>query len=235
MMGRQTNDQGHLFYNFRLDEAVPDDHPVRKIDAVLDLSWVYAELAPHYPTLGRPSIDPVLMIRMLIIGYVFGLRSERLLCREVQVNFAYRWFCKLGIEHKIPDHSAFSRARNERFRESGIFRRVFERVVEACIAAGLVGSVGSHLFGLPRRPALRPPDQSTRLSIRAVGAVDPVPPQRPHRRSLRSPELHRRPEPEITKKNRRRRRRRPHHRPERVEPPKPKCAAPDSRPPPAKG
>jgi hypothetical protein len=88
MMGRQNNDQGPLFYEFRLDEAVPDDHLVRKIDAVLDLSWVYAELAPHYPTLGRPSVDPVLMIRMLIIGYVFGLRSERLLCREVQVNFA---------------------------------------------------------------------------------------------------------------------------------------------------
>jgi transposase len=142
MMGRQNNDQGPLFYEFCLDEAVPDDHLVRKIDAVLDLSWVYAELAPHYPTLGRPSIDPVLMIRMLIIGYVFALRSERLLCREVQVNFAYRWFCKLGIEHKIPDHSVFSRARNERFRDSGIFRRVFERVVEACIAADLVGGEG---------------------------------------------------------------------------------------------
>ena len=142
MMGRQNNDQGPLFYEFRLDEAVPADHLVRKLEAVLDLSWVYAELAPHYPRLGRPSIDPVLMIRMLIIGYVFGLRSERLLCREVQVNFAYRWFCKLGIEHKIPDHSAFSRARNERFRDSGIFRQVFERVVEACIAAGLVGGEG---------------------------------------------------------------------------------------------
>ena len=139
MMGRQNNDQGPLFYEFRLDEAVPDDHLARKIDAVLDLSWVYAELAPHYPTFGRPSVDPVLMIRMLIIGYVFGLRSERLLCRELQVNLAYRWFCKLGIEHKIPDHSAFSRARNERFRDSDIFRRVFERVVGACIAADLVG------------------------------------------------------------------------------------------------
>jgi transposase len=142
MMGRQNNDEGHLFYEFCIDEAVPADHLVRKIDAVFDLSWVYAELAPHYPTLGRPSVDPVLMIRMLILGYVFALRSERLLCREVQVNFAYRWFCKLGIEHKIPDHSAFSRARNERFRDSGIFRRVFERVVAACIAADLVGGEG---------------------------------------------------------------------------------------------
>ena len=113
-----------------------------RLHAVLDLSWVYAELAPHYPTLGRPSVDPVLMIRMLIIGYVFGLRSERLLCRELQVNLAYRWFCKLGIEHKIPDHSAFSRARNERFRDNDIFRRVFERVVGACIAANLVGGEG---------------------------------------------------------------------------------------------
>ena len=142
MMGRQNNDQDALFYEFRLDEAVPDDHLVRKIDGVLDLSWVHAELAPHYPTLGRPSVDPVLMIRMLIIGYVFALRSERLLCRELQVNLAYRWFCKLGIEHKIPDHLAFSRARNERFRDSGIFRQVFERVVEACIAADLVGGEG---------------------------------------------------------------------------------------------
>jgi transposase len=142
MMGRQNNEQGDLFYEFRLDEAVPDDHLVRNIDAVLDLSWVHAELAPHYPALGRPSVDPVVMIRMLIIGYVFALRSERLLCRELHVNLAYRWFCKLGIEHNIPDHSAFSRARNERFRDSGIFRQVFERVVEACIAADLVGGEG---------------------------------------------------------------------------------------------
>ena len=141
-MGRLNHDQGQLFYSFRLEEAVPDDHLARSIAAVLDLSWVHAELEPYYSPIGRPSIDPVLMIRMLIVGYVFGLRSERLLCREVQVNLAYRWFCGLGLEDKIPDHSAFSRARNERFRDSGIFRRVFERVVEACIAAGLVGGKG---------------------------------------------------------------------------------------------
>jgi transposase len=142
MMGRLNHDQGQLFYSFCLDEAVPDDHRVREIAAVLDLSWVYAALAPYYPKIGRPSIDPVLMIRMLIVGYLFALRSERLLCREVKVNLAYRWFCGLGIEDKIPDHSAFSRARNERFHHSDIFRRVFERVVEACIAAGLVGGEG---------------------------------------------------------------------------------------------
>jgi transposase len=82
------------------------------------------------------------MIRMLIIGYVFGIRSERALCREVQVNLAYRWFCGLSIEDKLPDHSAFSRARNERFRDSDIFRRALERVVQACIAADLVDGEG---------------------------------------------------------------------------------------------
>jgi transposase len=121
---------------------VPNDHPVREVAAVLDLSWVYSELALYYPRLGRPSIDPVLMIRMLIVGYVVAIRSERALCREVGVNLAYRWFCGLSIEDKIPDHSAFSRARNERFRDSDIFRSVFERVVGACIGAGLVGGEG---------------------------------------------------------------------------------------------
>src|SRR5262245_22138373 len=139
MMGRLNRDQGQLFYSFCLDDVVPDDHRVREIAAVLELSWVRTELAPYYSPLGRPSIDPELMIRMLIVGYVFAIRSERLLCREVKVNLAYRWFCGLNIEDNIPDHSVFSRARSERFRESDLFRRVFEHVVEACIAAGLVG------------------------------------------------------------------------------------------------
>ena len=92
MMGRQNNDQGHLFYEFCLDEAVPDDHLVRHIVGSRFIVGL-RELAPHYPTLGRPSVDPVLMIRMMIIGYVFAIRSERSLCRDVQVNLAYRWFC----------------------------------------------------------------------------------------------------------------------------------------------
>src|SRR5438309_1262822 len=111
MMGRLNHDQRQLFYSFSLEEAVPDDHLVRKIAAVLNLSWVHAELAPHYPNNGRPSIDPELMIRMLIVGYAFAIRSERALCREVQVNLACRWFCGLSIEDKIPDHSAFSPVR----------------------------------------------------------------------------------------------------------------------------
>jgi transposase len=142
MMGRLKSDQAQLFYEFRLGDAVPEDHLVRKIDAALDLSWLRSELAPYYSSTGRPSIDPELMIRMLVVGYVFAIRSERLICREVQVNLAYRWFCKLGIEDTIPDHSAFSRARHERFRQGHVFRRVFERVVEACIAADLVGGEG---------------------------------------------------------------------------------------------
>jgi transposase len=142
MMGRLKNDQGQLFYSFNLEDAVPSDHLVREIAAVLDLSWVHGELASYYSPLGRPSIDPVLMIRMLIIGYVFAIRSERLLCREVKVNLAYRWFCGLSIEDAVPDHSVFCRARNERFRDGDVFRHVFERVVEACIVAGLVGGEG---------------------------------------------------------------------------------------------
>ena len=139
-MGRLNHDQGQFFYSFRLDEAVPDDHLVREIAATLDLSWVHSELAPSYPKIGRPSIDPVLMVRMLVIGYVFALRSERALwprgAGEPCISLG------LSIEDKIPDHSAFSRARHERFRDSEMFRRVFERVVEACMAAGLVGGEG---------------------------------------------------------------------------------------------
>jgi transposase len=139
MMGRRKGGQGQFFYSFDLDKVVPPDHLVRQIDGILDLTWVHKELAPYYSHTGRPSIDPVLMIRMLILGYVFAIRSERWLCSEVQVNLAYRWFCKLSIEDGIPDHSVFCRARHERFRESDALRRVFEAVVAKCIAAGLVG------------------------------------------------------------------------------------------------
>jgi transposase len=142
MMGRREGGQVQFLYAFDLDKVVPPDHLVRQIDGVLDLSWVHKELAPYYSHTGRPSIDPVLMIRMLLVGYVFALRSERRLCSEVQVNLAYRWFCQLSVEDQIPDHSVFSRARHERFRQSDALRRVFEGVVAQCIAAGLVGGEG---------------------------------------------------------------------------------------------
>src|SRR3954462_4979561 len=113
MMGRLKSEQAQLFYQFQLDDAVPEDHLVRKIDTVLDLSRLRSELAAHYSSIGPPSIDPVLMIRMLVVGYVFAIRSERLICREVQVNLAYRWFCKLGIEDYPRSFGIFTRAQRE--------------------------------------------------------------------------------------------------------------------------
>ena len=142
MMGRLERGQGQLFYEFRFDDVVPVDHLVRRIDALIDLGWVHDELGRYYSHTGRPSIDPELLIRMLIIGYVFAIRSERQLCAEVRVNLAYRWFCGLGIEDRVPDHSAFSRARHERFRDGQAYRQLFEHVVEQCLARGLVGGAG---------------------------------------------------------------------------------------------
>lgn len=139
MMGRLKSDQGQLFYEFRLGDAVPEDHLVRKIDTALDLSWLRSELEPHYSSMGRPSIDPELMIRMLIVGYCFGVRSERRLCEEVHLNLAYRWFCRLGLDGDVPDHSTFSKNRHGRFRESDLLRKLFETVVARCIKEGVVG------------------------------------------------------------------------------------------------
>ena len=110
MMGRLDRDQEQFFYKYRLDDLVPADHLVRKLYTLVDLSWLREELAPYYSHTGRPSIDPELMVRMLLVGYVFAIRSERQLCSELQVNMAYRWFCGLSIESNIPDHSLFSRA-----------------------------------------------------------------------------------------------------------------------------
>ena len=161
MMGQRRGGQGQFFYAFDLDKVVPPDHLVRQIDAVLDLNWVHKELAPHYSHTGRPSIDPILMIRMLIVGYVFAIRSERRICAEVQVNLAYRWFCKLGIEDSIPDHSVFCRARHERFRESDALRRVFQGVVATCIARGLVGG---QAFSIDASLIMADVDKKKRLS-----------------------------------------------------------------------
>jgi transposase len=142
MMGSQDDHQDQFFYNFRLADHVPEDHLLRRIDAVLDLSGLREHLAPHYSHLGRPSIDPELMIRMLIVGYCYGIRSERQLCEEVALNLAYRWFCRLSIEDPVPHHSTFSRTRHGRFRESDALRYVFEQVVERCMAEGFVGGAG---------------------------------------------------------------------------------------------
>jgi transposase len=144
MMGQQTSDQSQLFYLFNLETRIPAGHLLRRINPVV--TWVLADLreklAPLYSEIGRPSIDPELMIRMLIVGYCYGIRFERRLCEEVDLHLAYRWFCRLDLDDKVPDHSTFSVNRHGRFRESDIFRHVFEAVVGACMDAGLVKGEG---------------------------------------------------------------------------------------------
>ena len=142
MMGTAVSRQDRLFYSFNLEDRVPADHLLRQIDAVLDLSWLRAVLAPFYSHTGCPSVDPALLIRMLLVGYCYSIRSERRLCQEVELNLAFRWFCRLGLEDAVPDHSTFSVNRHGRFRNSDILRRVFERVVDQCVTAGLVGGEG---------------------------------------------------------------------------------------------
>ncbi|TIY09188.1 MAG: transposase [Mesorhizobium sp.] len=141
MMGSQVA-PAQLFYDFCLDDHVPDDHLLRRVDQFLDLESVRSELKPFYSTIGRPSIAPELMMRMLLVGYCMGIRSERRLCEEVHLNLAYRWFCRLGLDGKVPDHSTFSRNRHGRFRQSDILRHLFETVVERCLSEGLVGGEG---------------------------------------------------------------------------------------------
>src|SRR5947207_8440029 len=144
MMGRQVGDQASLFYAFRLEDRVPKDHLLRRINVFVAalLGSVRRQLKPYYSEIGRPSIDPDLMVRMLIIGYCFGLRSERKLTQEVELHLAYRWFCRLDLDDKVPHHSTFSENRLHRFRQSDVFRHIFERVVAACMAAGLVKGEG---------------------------------------------------------------------------------------------
>jgi len=129
MLGEQVGQQDRLFYEFNLEDRVPNNHLLRQIDAVLDLNWLRDELSPFYSHTGRPSIDPELMIRMLLVGYCYSIRSERRLCQDVEFNLAYRWFCRLGLEDVVPDHSTFSVNRHGRFRDSDILRSVFENVV----------------------------------------------------------------------------------------------------------
>ena len=142
MMGSNDRPQDELFYSFNLDSMVPEDHLLRHIDRFLDFSELREHLAPYYSDTGRPSIDPELMIRMLLIGYCLGIRSERQLCEEVKLNLAYRWFCRLSITDPVPDHSTFSKNRHGRFRDSEAFRYVFEQVLRRCIDEGLIGGEG---------------------------------------------------------------------------------------------
>ena len=138
MMGPNQEAQAALFYEFSLEEHVPQDHLLRSIDRFVDLDDIRQYLAEFYSHTGRPSIDPELLIRMLLVGYCFGIRSERRLCEEVHLNLAYRWFCRLDLSDPVPNHSTFSKNRHGRFRESALLRPLFEKTVARCIADGLV-------------------------------------------------------------------------------------------------
>ena len=144
MMGRRRRDQRRLFYDFRLDDRVPENHLLRRIDVFVTvaLTDLHKELEPHYSDIGRPSVDPELMMRMLIVGYCYGIRSERRLCQEVELHLAYRWFCKLDLEDEVPYHSTFSANRLGRFRDSDLLRHIFERIVRTAMATGLVKGEG---------------------------------------------------------------------------------------------
>lgn len=142
MMGERTVMQEALFYSFSIENHVPADHLLRSIDRFVALDGLRDHLRPYYSETGRPSIDPELMIRMLIVGYCMGIRSERRLCEEVHLNLAYRWFCRLDLGGAVPDHSTFSKNRHGRFRDSDLLRQLFEMTVERCMTEGLVGGEG---------------------------------------------------------------------------------------------
>ncbi len=142
MMGSRQEAQSALFYEFSLEDHVPQDHVLRSIDRFVDLTSLRTHLAEFYSHTGRPSVDPELLIRMLLVGYCFGIRSERRLFEEVHLNLAYRWFCRLDLTDRIPDHSTFSKNRHGRFRASELLRHVFEATVTRCMEEGLVGGQG---------------------------------------------------------------------------------------------
>ena len=187
MMGRQNVDQSQLFYLFNLGERIPTHHLLRRINPVVTrvMAELRENLALFYSEIGRPSIDPELMIRMLIVGYCYGIRSERRLCQEVELHLAYRWFCRLDLDDKVPDHSTFSVNRHGRFRESDAFRHVFEATVRTCMDRGLVKGEGfavdasvmeadaSRYHGVaPEEADWSAPERQTRAVAEFLGALD---------------------------------------------------------------
>lgn len=138
MMGPRQEAQAALFYEFSREDHVQQYHLLRSIDRHLDLSSIRGHLAELCSHIRRPSVDPELMIRMLLMGHFFGIRSERRLCEGGHLNLAHRWFCRLDLADRIPDHSTFGKKRHGRFRESGLLRYVFETTVSRCMEEGLV-------------------------------------------------------------------------------------------------
>lgn len=137
MMGRQSKTES-LFYYFRLEDHIPEDHLLRLINQYVDFSFVRERLNSFYSPMGRPSIDPEVLLRLLLLGYLYGITSERRLMEEVGMHLGYRWFVGLGLEQEVPDHSTFSKNRHGRFQQSGVFQEVFEEIVRRCLAVGLV-------------------------------------------------------------------------------------------------
>jgi transposase len=162
MMGERRVGQDALFYEFSLERHVPVDHLLRSIDRFVDLSGVRAHLRPFYSEIGRPSIDPELMIRMLLVGYCFGIRSERRLCEEVHLNLAYRWFCRLGLQGGVPDHSTFSKNRHGRFHDCDLLRKLFETTVQRCISEGL--DISERSFAQRHERPFKPLATASRLN-----------------------------------------------------------------------
>jgi transposase len=123
-----------------IDELVPSDHFLRKVDKYIDFSFLYEKVKPYYcPDNGRPALDPVLLFKMMLIGYFYGIRSERQLEKEINGNIYYRWFLGLGLTDKVPDHSTISFNRHKRFGATTIFQEVFDEVVELAMRHRMVG------------------------------------------------------------------------------------------------
>src|SRR5947209_2863917 len=137
MMGQHDRSES-LFYYFRIEDQVPQNHLLRFIDRYVSFDFVREKLRASYSETGRPSIDPEVLLRILLLGYLYGITSERKLLEELRMHLAWRWFTGLGFEQEIPHHSTFSKNRHGRFQESNLFQELFERIVEQCIAAGLV-------------------------------------------------------------------------------------------------
>ena len=142
MMGNHSRSES-LFYYFRLEDQVPENHLLRLIDRHVDLDFIRAKLKNSYSDMGRPSIDPELLLRMLLVGYLYGVTSERKLAEELRMHLAWRWFTGLGFDQEIPHHSTFSKNRHGRFQESNLFQEIFEEIVARCVEAGLVK--GEHM------------------------------------------------------------------------------------------
>src|SRR5580704_13631281 len=137
MMGHHARSES-LFYYFRLEDQVPENHLLRLIDTHIDFSFVREQLKDSYSDTGRPSVDPELLLRILLIGYLYGITSERKLVEELRMHLAWRWFTGLGFDQEIPHHSTFSKNRHGRFQESKLFEQLFEEIVARCLEAGLV-------------------------------------------------------------------------------------------------